>query len=314
MNRAPPAGQPSPAGQSVSPPKSSVWSGMSVVSDEEDNSQLSYTSSRLSSLSARSSISALEAVSPGESSPVQQPAPQQTTFELSPFESSSAPRQSVAGLRKTNSARKLDFDDAPPVSAASTAPLLLRQKSGEQLGDSPGAAVASRVDELGRLLQQASSRLALAEQQLSAARVQRDAEANEAQKLRDELNRVQETMATLQNDATMQRRREEERCQNLEDELREAKVRRQLVEQELETTRRELRDSQLLLAEQNRTRPQNLVAPELARLASARQPDVVAFLSRELENEKVWTICAERSFFLFFFLFFLIFLCAKGSK
>ena len=290
MNRAPPAAGPtSPAGQSVSPPKSSVWSGMSVVSDEEDSSHLSSFSSRLSTASVRSSVSGIEALTPEVSSPQQQQQQQQqSTFELSPFDSSPGPR---IATRKTASARKLDFDEAPPVSAASSAalaaaPALLRQKSAEHIE------LTTRCEELSRLLQGASARAATAEQQLINARAVAETSRLAAETSRTAAEAAQKLLVEREKELEELRaafkareRADEDARSELEEQLREARARRAMAEEELSITLRELQSRDMLVAElRGQSKP---VSAELSRMAGSKQADVVAFLSRELDHEKV---------------------------
>jgi hypothetical protein len=279
MNRAPPSSQLSPGRHSVSPPKSSVWSGMSVISDDEDSSaHLSYLAARLSAASSHSSVSVSapsEAASPPEPSPGPAPA---STFELSPLDSPASRSGSLPGVRKSASARKLDFDEAPPVSAATTAvlpPYLVKQKSIELVQlQSQHQEMTLRCEELARQLQAANARCLHAETEVDVVR----------KLLREREAELEEVRSSTKH----QLHAEQEKRETLEAENREAKARRAMAEEELQVVSRDLASRELLVSDLRGKLKQEgaPVSAELARMGTSKQGDVVAFLSRELEHEK----------------------------
>jgi len=206
-------------------------------------------------------------------------------FEMSPGEPAAVARASSLTPSRKPSARRLDFDEAPPVSAASSSagllPSLQRQKSGDAFQSAGVASPARpRPPELAELEQRvaaAEARAAAAEAQSAAAAAQA---ADAAQRAAQAAARADAERA----ERLAERGRAEEERAELERELREARARRALAEEERAVAERELAGRDLLVAEL-RSRP---ASAELGRLQqSAKQADVVAFLSRELEHEKV---------------------------
>ncbi len=282
-----PAPMAAASGQSVSP-KSSMWSGMSVLSDEEDSAMSRFSSSSYVS-------GALPTGSNGKLKQVV------TSFDMSPVAGateaespSSAQQPRSQPMRRNASARKLNFDDAT-MAVPTQPPVLLSQRSQELAQQQQQQQLQQQQQQLQ---QQQSAELAAAQKrieelqkQVVAVQEAASASAKEAEELKGQLAErhveLEEIKAQVRaRDAWLEK--EEERRLELEARLREAQARGAMAEADLKAAAAELENRDHVIAEMRSKSKPPLVSGELGRVmgASGKQADVIAYLSKELEHDK----------------------------